>query len=227
MRKRFAYTETLSLTGGKNIALPGIGEISESKMLFAIMIMVFGLIANTTLLGHLLIFLVGLAVLAVPETSVGFSRTAIGVLNYYFGKKKSRGTVAEETGTEEVGEAEEEVQEEEEVQGTEEQKKGSIISSLLSRLKGGRQKERNTTDHVEKVDGKRKVEEKKEIRPIMTLMRSLVVRHWQSMVGSLMIVASLELFMLDPVELMVESIILLVIGLILLVVDYISTVLQK
>ena len=86
-RKKFAYTETLSSTGGKNISLPGIGEISEAKMMFAIIIIIFGFMMKASLQLHIAILLLGLVVLAIPETSVGFHRTLNGMISYYFGKK--------------------------------------------------------------------------------------------------------------------------------------------
>nr|WP_192964373.1 hypothetical protein [Sulfolobus islandicus] len=90
MRKKFAYTETLSSTGGKNISLPGIGEISEGKMIVAMMIIILGFIIKASLQVHIAAFLTGIVILAIPETSVGFDKTLAGAINYYFRKSESK-----------------------------------------------------------------------------------------------------------------------------------------
>ncbi|QXJ27126.1 hypothetical protein J5U23_02908 [Saccharolobus shibatae B12] len=90
MRKKFAYTETLSSTGGKNIAIPGLGEISEAKMMVAIMIIILGFIIHTSLQVHITALLIGLVILAIPETSVGFDKTLAGIIDYYFTKKTEK-----------------------------------------------------------------------------------------------------------------------------------------
>lgn len=230
MRREFAYTETLSLTGGKNIALPGIGEISESKMLIAIMVMMLGLMAHTTLLGHLIMFLVGVAVLAVPETSVGVSRTAVGALNYYLGKKNTAEEEVENQGEEETDDEEIIIDDEDEGKAkknkNKKNKKHDINDEEIIIDDDDESDEEEVIDVDDEDEGKVK-KKKKSSRPINRLTSSVVLRHWQSIIGALMLVGSVELFLLDPEGLMVEAVILMVIGLVMLVVDYISTVIEK
>ena len=162
MRKQFAYVETLSNVGGKNIAIPGLGEISEAKMMFAMMIIIFGFLANTSVQVHIAILIMGLAILAIPETSVGIDKTLAGAINYYLHNKEQ----------------------------------GRVKKSVQPKK----------TIHI----------------PIKTIKG-----YWQTIVGTTLTVAGIELANINIAEYFVEVLVLVVIGLVLVLTDYLIRVIEK